>query len=223
MRPPTANELVGVAPVAVVEPSEAKPPTPASLWVLVAANVVPLVGVLFFGWDLGLVLLLYWAESAVLLVFSLLKLALTSGVAALFLIPFFLVHAGMFMGGHLVFLLAVFVAEPAAGWGSLVRDIFWVLPVFVASHGFSFVANFRRRSESFKGHGDVMAAFYKRIVVMHLTIIFGAFLTFGLGSPVWAVVLLVVLKTGIDGGAHLWERRRHAAAAKTPEPVPSAS
>lgn len=203
------------------EDPQAKPPTPASLWVLVAANVVPLVGVLTFGWDLGVVLLLYWAESAVILFFSLLKVALTSGKAALFLIPFFLVHAGMFMGGHLVFLLALFVEEPEGGWLRLARDVGLVLPAFVLSHGFSFVANFRRKGESFKGQTDAMAGFYKRIVVMHLTIIFGAFLTFSLGSPVWALVLLIALKTGIDGGSHLWERRRNAPGIGTGPPAAS--
>src|SRR5687768_334661 len=85
---------------------------PSSVWVLVATNLLPLAGVLLFGWDLGLILLLYWAESAVILAFSLGKLALTAGVAALFLVPFFLVHAGGFMGVHLVFLLVLFVDRP---------------------------------------------------------------------------------------------------------------
>lgn len=203
------------------EAADGQAATPSSLWVLLAANAIPLAGVLFFGWDLGLVLLLYWAESAVLLFFSLLKLAMTAGLAAVALIPFFMVHAGMFMGGHLVFLVAVFVEEPAEGWSSLVREIAWILPVFVASHGYSFWANFRRKGESYKGHGDVMAAFYRRIVVMHLTIIFGAFLIFGLGSPIWAVVLLVVLKTLADGWSHLWERRRNAPPLGTGPPSPS--
>lgn len=213
-----ANEVVGAAPVRVVEGegSDAKPP--ASLWVLLAANAVPLLGVLFFGWDLGLVLLLYWAESAVILLFSLVKLSITAGLGALFLVPFFIVHAGMFMAGHLVFLLFLFIERPADGWASLLRDVSWVLLVFVASHGYSFWANFRRKGESYKGQGDVMAGFYRRIVIMHLTILFGAFLTFSLGSPVWAIVLLVALKTGIDGGSHLWERRRHAKAAEASAP-----
>lgn len=199
----------------------ARGPPPASLWVLLVANVVPLVGVLAFGWDLGLVLLLYWAESAVILVFSLLKVAVTSGLASLFLIPFFLIHAGMFMGGHLVFLVAIFIEEPAGGWLRLVGDVAWVLPAFVLSHGFSFFANFRRRGETFKGQADAMTGFYKRIVVMHLTIIFGAFLTFSLGSPVWSLVLLIALKTAIDGGSHLWERRRNAPVTRTGPPTAS--
>ena len=106
-------------------------------------------------------------------------------------------------------------------WLALVRDVAWVLPAFVLSHGYSVVANFRRKGESFKGQGDAMAGFYRRIVVMHLTILFGAFLTMSLGSPVWGVVLLVALKTAVDGWSHLAERRRHAkaaAAAATPTP-----
>lgn len=215
------NEVVGAAPVPVADvPGPAA--LPSSLWVLVAANLVPLVGVLFLGWDLGLVLLLYWAESAVILAFSLAKVAATAGLAALFLVPFFMVHAGMFMGVHLVFLLALFVEEPSAGWLTLARDLSIAWIALVLSHGYSFWANFRRRGESFKGHGDVMAAFYKRVVVMHLTILFGGFLTLSLGSPVWAVALLVALKTGVDSGAHLLERRRHTKAAD-PSGQPAAS
>ena len=220
MRPVLPSEVVGAAP-SPVAPGGSTPGPPTSLWVLLTANLVPLAGVLLLGWDLGLVLLLYWAESAVILAFSLVKLALTAGWGALFLIPFFIVHAGIFMLVHLIFLVTLFVDEPQAGWPSMARDLLLALTAFVVSHGYSFWANFRRRGESFKGHGDVMGAFYKRIVVMHLTIIFGAFLTFALGSPVWALVLLIALKTGIDGGAHLWERRRHAAPVGTGPPTAS--
>lgn len=218
------NERVGAAPVpvppAVAEPSADPMATPTSLWFLLAANLLPLVGVIAFGWDLFLVLLLYWAESAVILLFSLLKLPFTSGLGALFLVPFFLVHAGMFMGVHLLFLVLFFgEGQP---WRSLARDVALVLVAFLVSHGHSFVANFRRKGESFKGHGDVMASFYKRIVVMHLTILFGGFLTMSLGSPVWAVVLLVALKTAVDAWAHLRERKRHATRS-VPSAAPAAS
>lgn len=222
MRPVLPSEIVGAAPVPVVGSGASDPRPPTSLWVLLAANAVPLLGVLFLGWDLGLVLLLYWAESAVILFFSLLKLTVASGVAAFFLVPFFLVHAGMFMAGHLVFLLFNFVEQPADGWRSLLGDLAWALPIFLASHGYSFWTNFRRKGESYKGHGDVMAGFYRRVFALHLTILFGAFLSLSLGSPVWALVLLVALKTGIDGWAHLWERRRQGKAAEGPA-APAAS
>ena len=42
----------------------------------VLANLVPAVGVLFFGWDAFTVVFLYWLENAVIGVFNILKMAL---------------------------------------------------------------------------------------------------------------------------------------------------
>lgn len=52
---------------------------------------------------------------------------------------------------------------------------------------------------------------YNRVLVLHLTIIFGAFPVMALGSPIWGLVLLVVLKTAMDLRAHLREHGRYAA------------
>jgi hypothetical protein len=49
---------------------------------------------------------------------------------------------------------------------------------------------------------------YKRIIVMHLTIIFGGWLIMLLRSPVPALILLIALKTIVDLRAH---RREHRA------------
>ena len=190
-----------------------------------AANLVPLLGVVAFGWDLGMVFLLYWAESAVILAFSLVKVALVARLGALFLIPFFLVHAGMFMGVHLVFLLTLFVDRPDAGWGALARDLAVGIAVLFASHLASFVANAVRRHERAANAQAVMAGFYARVVVMHLTILLGGFLTLALGSPRWALALLVVLKTAADAVAHLRERAKGTPGAievVTPDGAPEA-
>lgn len=44
--------------------------------------------------------------------------------------------------------------------------------------------------------------------VLHLTVVFGAFLVASLGGPVLLVLLLVALKTAFDAGAHLREHGR---------------
>lgn len=194
---------------------------PASVWVLVASNLVPLLGVLLLGWDLGLVLLLYWAESAVILAFSLAKLASTAGLAALFLVPFFMVHAGGFMAVHLVFLLTLFVDRPDAGWDSLAADLGLGLLALAASHGYSFWANFRRRRETYAKPQEVMTGFYGRVVVLHLTILFGGWVVLLLDEPAGALALLVLLKTAADVAAHLRERRRHPPAAAPVQAAPS--
>jgi len=51
-----------------------------------------------------------------------------------------------------------------------------------------------------------MAAPYKRIVIMHLTVIFGGWLVMALHSALPALVLLILLKAGTDLRAH---RREH--------------
>jgi len=46
-----------------------------------------------------------------------------------------------------------------------------------------------------------------RIVVVHIFIIAGAFIVMGLNSPMFAMVLFVVIKTGVDLHMHRQERK----------------
>lgn len=211
--------------MSLVEDAQTVPVLPVwpGVLALVAANLLPLGGVLFFGWDLGLILLLYWAESAVILLSNLLKLVRMGG-AGIAAAGFFVVHAGLFMLVHLLFLVALF--QPLAGRtpAQALADLGIPLLGLAASHGLSFLHNTMRRGEVPKNPGQIMGGFYARIVVMHLTIIGGGILISTLGSPVWALALLVLLKTGVDVGAHLAERRKHEASTSpspTPPPVDS--
>jgi hypothetical protein len=113
---------------------------------LVAANLLPLFGVLFLGWNLGLVLLLYWAESAILLATNLLKM-LRMGLAGLSAAAFFTFHAGFFMLVHLIFLLGLF--DPLAGrpFATTLRDLAIPLLGLAISHGVSFWHNTVRCGE----------------------------------------------------------------------------
>ena len=53
-----------------------------------------------------------------------------------------------------------------------------------------------------------MQAPYGRIVVLHLTILFGGGATMILGEPLVALILLIVLKTVIDVRAHIKSHRK---------------
>jgi hypothetical protein len=55
---------------------------------------------------------------------------------------------------------------------------------------------------------------YGRIAVLHLTILGGGILMLALDSPTVGLVLLVILKIGLDLSAHLKERRRFATVAE---------
>ncbi len=50
---------------------------------LIAANAAPIVGVLFFGWDLLSIMFLYWMETAVVTFYGLLKVVKVGGLVVL--------------------------------------------------------------------------------------------------------------------------------------------
>src|ERR1041384_8782002 len=71
-----------------------------SVSALVIANAVPLAGVLFFGWKVFPLILLYWLENVIVGGFNVLRMLTAnpdspvSWLGKAFLIPFFCVHFG---------------------------------------------------------------------------------------------------------------------------------
>ncbi|KAB1186752.1 MULTISPECIES: DUF6498-containing protein [Haloferax] len=221
--------------------------SPLALAALVAANVVPLVGVVWFDWSLKALLVAYWLES---------------GVVGLLNVPKILAASGSGEGGSSITAtingrqvdlsppenprdeLHFYVSNaPIAGFFAMHYGVFWVVhgvfvwtfdafavgdvggvplvPVGIAagatllSHGGSFVVNFVGHEEYRTiSPGAQMSEPYRRVIVLHLTIILGAFLVAASGAPAAALVVMVVVKTALDVGAHL---REHARANKRAE------
>jgi len=180
---------------------------------LVIANIIPLIGVLFFGWKLFDVMFLYWLESAIIGFFNIFKIIKVSGFLSIMQVPFFIVHYGGFMAVHLVFIIALFSPIKDAGFFpsfsllfSLIGAVILPFIALFISHGISFYINFVKKHEhkAYKGK-DPMTAPYKRIILMHFTIIFGGWLILLLNTPVLALVLLIALKTFFDLKAHIKE------------------
>jgi hypothetical protein len=200
-------------------------PLALSTAALVLANLLPLAAVLAGWWSVYEVLLLFWAENVVIGLFNVARmlalLVLKREVAMLALIPFFGVHYGLFTFVHGMFVIGM-LAPPEAnamqdGIALLLapEGLLWPLAALAASHGFSFAANFLGAGEWRKEQGmALMAQPYGRVVVLHLVILAGGALVLALGEPVWALVLLVLLKIGVDLAAH---RRAHRGA---PPPIP---
>ncbi len=88
----------------------------------------------------------------------------------------------------------------------------------LVSHGVSFFFNYLGAHEYRRSRlADVMQEPYGRVVLLHLTIIFGGFLVMLLGSPVVGLLLLVVLKTVMDLRAHVQQHDKYSGrAAATP-------
>ena len=227
-----------------------------SVVVLVVFNLIPLIGVLFWGWNVATILVLYWVENGIVGLLNVPKMllaagdetassgpigsggaALTSRVGA---VGLFLVHYGIFWFVHGIFVFSLpffvgigsmaggpnqFIDSGTFGPGVLPPG---VVPLTVArnigpdlgavglgaiglaiSRGVSFVVNFLGRREYLRMTiGRQMFAPYGRLVILHLTILFGAFLSLSIGSPVGAIVVLVILKTIVDLGFHVREHGR---------------
>lgn len=204
----------------------------SSIWAVVAlvvANLIPLIGVLFFGWSVWNILVIYWLENGIVGLINVLKMAVATGdevtpgvtfmvngrpatsATKMGLIPFFIVHYGIFWFVHGIFVLTL----PA--FFSLMSDDGMTLDlgpvVFAAlglaiSHGLSFWWNFLHGGEYRRTTAAaLMFAPYKRLVALHITIIFGAFAVMFTGAPAAAVAVLVAIKTAIDLGLHLAEHR----------------
>ena len=197
-----------------------------SLMALVIANAVPLVGVLFLGWTVFPLVLLYWLENLVVGGFNVAKLLLAQPrqpaywLGKAFLIPFFLVHFGGFTYIHGVLVVSFFGPKGAQGFDLLstvpaairANQLGWSLLGLVISHGLSFYWNYIRSGEFQRASlNALMAQPYGRVVVLHLTVLFGGWVVMLLGSPLFALVVLVVLKTAADWRAHGAERRKFAA------------
>ena len=200
-----------------------------SVLALIAANVVPLLGVLWFGWKVFPLLLLFWFENLIIGAFNVVKMILASPdsrkgwAAKLFLVPFFSVHYGIFTLVHGVFVIGLFGGQFRQGAPfpdlytvlGLIQEehLGWAILGLTVSHAISFGMNYIGEGEYRRASLDqLMFQPYGRIVVLHLTILGGGFLMMALGSPTVGLVLLVVLKVGLDLSAHLKERRKFAVA-----------
>lgn len=201
---------------------------------LFLANLVPLGGVLFLGWEIFPLIFLFWLENVIVGVFNALKLLLLAPaepvgwVVKAVMLPFFCFHYGMFCLVHGVFVFVLFgrgvveIRGPLEWqhiWSVLVNQhLYWAALALAASHGVSFVLNYLHSGEYRQARLDaLMHAPYGRVVVLHVAILGGGFLILSLGSPLGGLILLIVLKIVLDVRAHLRERRRFAVANQAAE------
>ncbi len=208
----------GPGPSASSEPTTEQAPglRSPSVLALVVANFAVLAGAIFYGWDLGMVMLLYWAESAIIGVFNLCKIVVIGRWAALMAGPFFAGHFGGFMAVHFLFLYTLFIKGPAdfsggtdlAEVAALFAGLWPALAILFFSHAFSFFRNFLGRKEYLgRTVGYQMHEPYSRIIFMHLVLIFGGGLVLVLGDSQPVLLAVIVLKTAVDVRSHLRERK----------------
>jgi len=198
---------------------------------------VPLFGVLFLGWRVFDVIILYWAENVVIGLINVLRMIAckpgmslsnltpdgtepdltdtqqrmvnrVSGAARLFVIPFFVVHYGMFCFGHFSAVTGLFEGDLPDSW----RSPLWLgVAAILVSHLISYWTNFIGRGEYKRTNVmQLMQRPYGRIIALHIAVIAGGFVVTLLGNPLPALLVLIGIKIVIDLQLHEKERRKFA-------------
>lgn len=186
------------------------------LLAVVAGNITPIFGVLLYDWSLFDIFYLYWAENILIGGVTAIRMLMSGAswgiamlIGSLFSVAFFTVHYGMFCFGHGMIIFELFYKGPvdigkneeyllAYAFDNPQNGFFLALlgiTVVVITEGLKKIIQDRREARMPKA---IMFSPYGRIVVLHITIIFGGLAAQSLGAPIWALALLIVLKTGYD-------------------------
>lgn len=175
--------------------------------ILILVNLVPVIGVMNWGWSVGSIIVLYWAENWIIGALNLPKMWMAQKKprkARLPLSIFFALHYGFFTLIHGVFVFTLF--DDGIMRADLLPGgpLFLTLLILAGSHTLSFIVNYWIGGE----HKTIsvqkqMFRPYARIVVLHIVILIGGMLVQAAGSPLPALLLLIGIKTIIDLFAHL--------------------
>jgi len=200
---------------------------------LLIANVIPLIGVLFFSWDLQSVMLLYWLENLIVGVVNVVRIVFIAQenvfATRIFMAVFFCVHYGIFCLGHGVLLFDLLSIEIEGLSGGLSPFSFitdfslyyaflsqtlmatGMLALFglAVSHAFSLRTHYFKGGERLRVTvSAAMSMPYKRILVMHVGLIVGAILIEKFGSTMVLLMAMIVIKIIVDIQFH---RKEHSA------------
>jgi hypothetical protein len=208
-------------------------------------TLLPIAGVLYFGWDWREVIIVYWLENVALGVAMVIRMLRTIGdpgttpieingrsmtagpIAVIGMTIFFCFHYGMFTFVHGIFVFSIAAGafsvagaiDPTALVGPdaiSLATIDWlgVGIVFAVGGLIQLLMAAFGPLGSKRGSALMMSA-YPRIIVLHVTILGGAFLIAFLGWPPIAALLLIGMHGAVDAVAIVRAHRAH----REPSPV----
>jgi len=183
-------------------------------------NLFPALSAIVFGWSAFTLVLLYWIENLILGVVNVVKLIVIGAaggkrglVLTLTLVPFFILHYGLFCTIHGVILWSLFddrgttdvgpfnLASQVLARLDLDPVLFWNAMLLAVFHLLSFLIYWVARAGWRETDLLVQTyAPYGRVVVVHLAIIVAGLPVVLLGQPLIAVVFLALVKTAVETG-----------------------
>ncbi|MBS1622073.1 MAG: hypothetical protein JST10_12100 [Bacteroidetes bacterium] len=191
---------------------------------IIAANLLPVIGVWFFGWSPEEVFMSYALETIIVGFFTVLKMGIATlfrktdtwynkgssqKVSGLFFILFFMVHYGMFVAlqtGLFLGVSGIGKEENIGFFGILLHwpkyftsgNLSYMLLGFFISYGFDMFWNFIRPG-LYKTAPMMLLMFqpYGRIFIQQFTVILGSiFLSFGAGKIF--ILVFALIKMGFE-------------------------
>ena len=185
--------------------------TRPAILALIIANLVPLLGVFAYGWNLYTLVMVYWSENILIGVFTLVKMAFVKkvgpvGKTKLYKTLLFCAVYGTFVviHGSILSQLVFRSADRAFNFG-----IVFVLCIlaFLLSHAVSMTTNFLMKRENEKISAfDLMFLPFVRVAPMHLVLLLAAIVVLAMvEGPGWRLSLFVLLKVFLDLASHFAE------------------
>jgi len=177
-------------------------------WLSLGTDLVPIIAIILFQWGPTPLVALYWLENLVIGGYTILRLAgsavtgLGNLLLALFMIPFFTLHYGMFCYGHGLFIKSLSGEGGSDGFMDVVNwalssgaGVAWLVAVIAASNMVFYLADFIGKGELRQTNPAAeMFAPYGRIVTLHVAIILGAFLSIATQQPLLGVLVLILIR-----------------------------
>jgi len=193
---------------------------------LIFVNILTIVFALIDNWNLFDILFIYWCQSVIIGIFNFLRI-MTSKIKLpkkisknklkdkgkikkisyffrIFYGLFFLFHYG---GFHFIYLM--FISDITANnISSITTFVLIHIGIYFINHAFSFFHNMKDKSKKELHVKHIFKAPYKRIIPMHLTLMFGFMTTLLLGLPqIITLVFFLILKTIIDVASHMHKHK----------------
>ncbi|QNO37299.1 hypothetical protein H4J02_12815 [Protaetiibacter sp. SSC-01] len=169
------------------------------LWIDVALYVVlPLVGLLWWGWDWRPIVLLYWLENVTIggVTFIRLRRRAKAGTdGGGFPASFFLMHYGIFTAVHGVFVIVLIAISPViTGVKAAPFNPLWVVLAWIVATLVQWYSALRSDPVPRASVGRA----YARVLVLHAIVLGAVWLITALGLPSIVAIALVVLHAIVD-------------------------
>lgn len=181
---------------------------------LLLANLFPIYGILYLHWDAYYLLWLYWFESVIVGVYTILKIVFLEKWASIISVFYFILVYGAFLFVHFILIAVImgyaaehpFFGDPRilpTNFVELLKPLYQGIIALFLSHGISFILYF-----FIKGEKEVLVPTesikqaFERVLVMQVAALILFCIFFIISFPSIFYILVVLVKFFFDIKAH---------------------